>query len=184
MVFRKPLIFGVFALTTFLAGCGGKLSRSEAAEVLAEHIAETEDSKWISAVPRGDEASIDFSRYPDSISCLRGKGLVTRKTGKYDQYRYYLADPSSVLGSRPDYEDDTWIQLYQEKGEVEVTGVAQEDKGTAMVSFTWRHVPLSPFGECVLEHDLRDAATGETKTSFRKYDDGWRVEFIPGVWTQ
>jgi len=53
---------------------------------------------------------------------------------------------------------------------VSITGIAKQGN-SADVEFTWRWTPLNEVGAAIHPSDLRYRST----TSFRDYDDGWRV---------
>jgi hypothetical protein len=53
---------------------------------------------------------------------------------------------------------------------VAITGIAKQGSA-ADVEFTWRWIPLNEVGAALYPSDLRYRST----TSFRDYDDGWRL---------
>lgn len=158
-----------FSLLTMLCGCGpSKLDRPQAMRLLSES-----PKCLITRLPLPGQHSFD-----DLFDCFIKVGFEERG-GDYRVTHDQNPWVPTALGKRFLRGEETETELVTPvKIEIrEITGIAQSTAGPEIseVDFSYTYPTLQePLGSCITP----PATLLNGKASFRRYDDGWRVEEV------
>ena len=171
----------MIALLSTLSGCDsltGKLGRSGAAKLIEG----SDQFKLPLTVPLPSS----FPGYCERdggnfVQDARELGLVTFKTVGQGLVECHLDLTEAGQKSSSEWKHakqfiygETWQVPIANKELIEVTGIIGGDKDIAVAEYTWKYVPNS-FGKKLKKTKI-DVEIQRNKETFRKYDDGWRID--------
>lgn len=187
------LLIGITIL--LINGCSNNLSREEACKIIVKkydlpqkkiveirkkYYKSQEGDKGIFGMPyiAVMNHDYDYSNFKNMLVALESKGLITiSETTTYSEHIHFTWATVNLTDEGRKYfsgENDEVYKLKSADIEMgEITGIIERDKSNSSeVNYTLNIKNITPFGEAF----NINAETINKRTTFSKYDDGWRMD--------